>query len=102
MIDYIAEQCENSDYCEPQEESGSQEVRQLVFFCKTYQNRASSDLKDLLDNSFFNDRYGSYIEGLDKCGAGGDEQCDPEQIADFLDISGKKTVCSYLAGISDS
>ena len=98
VTEYISEQCSSSSYCAPgkTEYESKSEVRELVFFCKIYDGSTrTSNLSDLLEADFFNDRYGSFIENLAICGEGSDP-CQPNNVAHFGDSDEEKTVCNEV------
>ena len=104
---YVTEQCQTSPYCDKLNAAtytgNHSEAKDLVFFCKVFKDASVSDVRALVENEFFYDTYGDFIEGLTECGASNNKiKCQADNQAHFLhtDSSDNLSVCSHVAGVT--
>lgn len=102
VIEFISEECRTSPYCQAQGDNANNLwAKELVFFCKIYEG-SHSKVDELLDSTFFSERYSNDIEDIIQCGTGS-LRCNSNRKEDFLsNSSNQNTVCKYLAGIPSS
>ena len=78
------------------------EARDLVFFCQVFKGAHVPDVRALVENEFFYDTYGDFIEGLKECGASDSKViCQADNQAHFLntDSNDNLSVCRHVANV---